>query len=248
MNLTDKENNKLKGIFIIKTVDAKTGEILDEYKEHNAIVLDSREAVTIAISQPVANSTINNIKMGEDFGESMIGSPTVTFANANPDTITRSTGSWITDGFLVGDKITASGSVSNDGEYTIATGGVTATVLTLTNTDVLVNEGPVASVAISTGTVDAPITAQTTYDETDMSIIFDAPYTLAVGFPNAQSVNFSVTIIGSDVMALYPSDTSKRFNSAALHTGNGNVFAYKRFPQKSISALVNLSVVWGITY
>lgn len=72
---------------------------------------------------------------------------TLTFANANPDTITRTGGSsdFITEGFLAGMEIVITGSTSNDDRYTIAAGGVAATVLTLEAGDALANEGPVAA-------------------------------------------------------------------------------------------------------
>lgn len=74
----------------------------------------------------------------------MTGSPTLTFAEVGGtgDTITRSTGSFISDGFAVGDVITVAGSVSNNITGPIAS--LTATVITLGTTD-LVAEGPVSS-------------------------------------------------------------------------------------------------------
>jgi hypothetical protein len=59
----------------------------------------------------------------------------VTFTpNAGGDTIMRNDpgGSWITDGFADNQTFTVFGAGSNNGTYTIATGGVTATTLTLT--------------------------------------------------------------------------------------------------------------------
>ena len=56
------------------------------------------------------------------------GAGDITFADANPDTIVRQNGSWITDGFQRGTRITIGSSVSNDGTYRIAT----AVALTLT--------------------------------------------------------------------------------------------------------------------
>ena len=75
---------------------------------------------------------------------------TLTFAEvgATGDTITRSAGSWITDGFAVGDVVTVAGSVSNNVTGRIA--ALTATVLTFDTTD-LANEGP--TVALGTITV-----------------------------------------------------------------------------------------------
>lgn len=78
----------------------------------------------------------------------MTGAPNITFAEvgATGDTITRSAGSFISDGFVAGMAIDVSGSVSNNftkGKIT----AVSATVLTLDTQD-LVAEGPVANVTI----------------------------------------------------------------------------------------------------
>ena len=60
----------------------------------------------------------------------------ITFADANPDTITRASGSFITDGWLsVMSQVTVEGSTSNDGTYEIAI--VAAGVLTLEATETL---------------------------------------------------------------------------------------------------------------
>jgi hypothetical protein len=69
----------------------------------------------------------------------------LTFADANPDTITRSAGSWIADGVTVGDVLVITNSVSNNGSYTVAARD--ATTATLVATDTLTAEGPVAATA-----------------------------------------------------------------------------------------------------
>jgi hypothetical protein len=78
----------------------------------------------------------------------MTGAPTLTFAEvgATGDTITRSAGSWITDGFVVGDWIIVAGSASNNVAGVIAS--LSATVITLDTTD-LVAEGPVADCTVT---------------------------------------------------------------------------------------------------
>lgn len=89
-----------------------------------------------------------DFQKGWEYGVHMSGNPAVTFTDSGTaDTITRSTGSWITDGFTNGDHISVKFSASNNNELVIAT--VTATVLTLVNTSPLVNEGPVTGVQIS---------------------------------------------------------------------------------------------------
>jgi hypothetical protein len=69
-------------------------------------------------------------------GVTCTGSPTITFAEvgATADTITRSRGSWLVDGFRVGDTLAVTGTASNN-VSTDALAGVTALVLTLGTTD-----------------------------------------------------------------------------------------------------------------
>lgn len=62
----------------------------------------------------------------------------LTFNDANPDTIVRASGSWVSDGVSVGDIVIVAGSVSNNGSFTVA--NVTALTLTLVSTDSLTNE------------------------------------------------------------------------------------------------------------
>jgi hypothetical protein len=61
----------------------------------------------------------------------MAGNPILTFANAgSTDTITRDAGSWIADGFVVGDVITVEDTLQNN--VTGPVSAITATVLTMT--------------------------------------------------------------------------------------------------------------------
>ncbi len=94
----------------------------------------------------------------------MTGTPTITFleVGGTGDTITRSTGSFISDGFAVGMVVTVAGAVASTG-YNNITGKVTtvtALVLTLDTAD-LINEGPISTVSIvgSHGLVFATTTA-----------------------------------------------------------------------------------------
>lgn len=52
-------------------------------------------------------------------------SGTATFGGVSPQRITRSSGSWVDDGFTVGATITIAGTANNDGTYTLATVGAT---------------------------------------------------------------------------------------------------------------------------
>lgn len=78
----------------------------------------------------------------------MTGSPSVTYAEvgATGDTITRAAGSWITDGFAVGDTIVITGSASNNITAVIAS--LSATVITL-GTEDLTPETTTASTIVA---------------------------------------------------------------------------------------------------
>lgn len=71
------------------------------------------------------------------------GAISITFA-ATGKTITRSTGSFLTDGFVIGNKITTD-ATSNPGPFTITN----VTDLVITVSEVVVNEGPVTKTVTS---------------------------------------------------------------------------------------------------
>jgi len=77
------------------------------------------------------------------------GGRTLTFADANPDTVTASTGDFDADGYKVGMTLVVAGTSSNNGSYKIAT--VTALVITLEAAEELTAEGPLSA----TATLDA---------------------------------------------------------------------------------------------
>lgn len=87
----------------------------------------------------------------------MTGSPTLTFAEVGGtgDTITRSAGSFIDDGFVAGDLITIAGAVNGQNNLAaVAIASLTDTVITLGSDDLL------AEVATASCTmVSAPATA-----------------------------------------------------------------------------------------
>lgn len=95
----------------------------------------------------------------------MTGAPTLTFAAAD-DSITRSAGSWLTDGFAVGMTVRVRGTASNNVEGVIAT----ATALVLTISTALTNEGPVTGCTVEAGGT----TTTTTVDDTDDATMAEA--------------------------------------------------------------------------
>jgi hypothetical protein len=99
--------------------------------------------------RPIVAATFAGAKKPEaTLGLFMQGTPLLTFAFAGR-TITRSSGSWIDDGFAPGMTVTIKGSEDNDIRATVA--AVAATVLTLLSPAELIDEGPTAGVTVYAG-------------------------------------------------------------------------------------------------
>lgn len=93
-------------------------------------------AVIASLSATVITLGTEDLTNETTAAASVYGTPLLTFAEvgASGDTITRSRGSWLNDGFAVGDAIDVTGTVSNNvTNATIA--ALSATVLTLDTTD-----------------------------------------------------------------------------------------------------------------
>jgi len=104
------------------------------------ITIDGLTFAYAASGGDTAEDILAGLSVAIAAGESL-GSLTLTFTDANPDTILRSAGSWITDGVAIGTQVYTD-SVSNPGPFTVAS--LTATLLTLDAADVVVGEGPTA--------------------------------------------------------------------------------------------------------
>ena len=75
-----------------------------------------------------------------------ISAATIAFVDSNPDTITDSGNGFVTAGFAADDTIAVTGTDSNNGELTIASGGVAAGTITLIGGDAVVAEGAGAAI------------------------------------------------------------------------------------------------------
>jgi hypothetical protein len=245
----------LEGVFEMVFRERATGIILDRYIDNNIIVVDAKAGIINAIAgEPTGHITV--LRVGDDVGggSSLSGSPLISFVDGgvSADTITRSTGSFVDDGYLELMQIVVTGSVSNNDTYTIAENGVTASTLTLIPTDTLVDEASVGGVAIAgTPSVDNPRPPADTENASSISLVYTPTddNALTIGFSGSESVTFNNTIIGTNVIADYPTEVTKEITSAALYWDSGvSVFAYKRFPVKSISEAIDIDISWTIHY
>lgn len=115
---------------------------------HNNIVGVANVTSPTVLTFPAAGADLD--AEGPIAGVSMTAEPTLTFVDGGggEDLLQRSRGSWLADGFRVGDVITIVGTASNDGTYTLT--AVTATQL---------NVATASFVAEVIGSGDVDITA-----------------------------------------------------------------------------------------
>lgn len=152
----------------------------------------------------------------------MQGAPSLTFVAAG-FTITRATGSFIADGFAVGDVVTIAGSTSNNGSKGPIS-ALTATVMTFAAG--IVNEGPTAAPTI-TGS-EGLVFAATTATRSTGSWISD-------GFRVGDSVTFSgtslnnitvaITVLTATVMTFASGGTAETIGSFLVTATKGETMA-----------------------
>lgn len=160
----------------------------------------------------------------------MTGSPTITYAEVGGtgDTITRSTGSFITDGFAVGMAVTATGAVdsANNDFVNKKITAVSATVLTL-DTEDLVDEVATAGVVITGSTGISFLEVGGTGDTITLS---GGGSWLADGFAAGDNITITgstsnnltttagIVTVTATVLTLDTDDLATEFNGAAAVT------------------------------
>ena len=111
---------------------------------------------------------------------------------------------------------------------------------------------------VGNGTFDdpEPPTLNTTYS--DMSPVYDTgsqENQITVTYPSPLSISFAIFLSGQQVMQEHPGEDSVGFTSIGLFsmgndqtTGVPNAFAYRRFPLRSITENINISILWNLFY
>lgn len=136
---------------------------------------------------------------------SAISSLSITIAGSGPYTITRATGSWLTDGVKIGHvvRLTAGSFTAGNLNKNVLVTGLTATVITgiVLNASTMTAEGPIAS---STLTVVGKQTYVPTTGHTDKSFYFEHWFSDV-----AQSEQFSGVKINSIDISLPPTGISE---------------------------------------
>jgi len=150
------------GAYLINEVNGTT---IFLHKTHNLTTQTLAAGGTTEIaSHPPRPITIHT--------NTLKGNPELTFTNVygGRDLITRSAGSWLTDGFLEGQTITVSGAGANDGVYTIATISTDGLTIGLSMQDSLVSASGVGGVAVSGTGISSGVSVSLSVEDLGVNI------------------------------------------------------------------------------
>lgn len=102
---------------------------------------------------------------------------------------------------------------------------------------------------IGSGTLLNPEPAQPDYTAANQTPVYTVPYgDLTINFPSYYAVEINLVLDGNEVMAQYPGDVDLRFSSAALYSGDGEVFAYRRFQTRTITREIVIDAKWTLYF
>ena len=133
-------------------------------------ILYLSEADSLSAETAVAGVNVARLIAGQ-----LNGDVQLTFADVGDsgDTITRSSGSWVDDGFAVGDAINVSGSSANNNSYVIAAISADGSTLTLANGYFLNNENNASAVQVTLISHAENASYSGPFDE-DLELVHDA--------------------------------------------------------------------------
>jgi hypothetical protein len=188
---------------------------------------------------------------------SSASSVSLTIAGSGPYTITRGSGSYLTDGFKVGDvvRITAGSVNANNLNKNVLVTGLTGTVITgiVLNGTTMTAEGPIASCTIAatgkksfvplTGHTDNSFSIEHFYADLGQSEVFSGckASRIALAMPPSGMVTFDADVMGQNVTTA----ASQYFTSPTAATTTGCLAAVNgvlRVGGSTVATLTGLSV------
>lgn len=102
---------------------------------------------------------------------------------------------------------------------------------------------------IGSGTLLVPEPAVSTYTAANQNIVYSAEHAdLTINYPNYYTTEVVLVLDGDAVMAQYPGEVDLRFSSAAMYTGGGVPFCYRRFQTRTITREIVIDVKWTLYF
>lgn len=104
---------------------------------------------------------------------------------------------------------------------------------------------------VGNGTFDDPQPPTINTTTSDMNVVYSTTSGITVTYPSALSISFAIFLSGQQVMLEHPGEDSVGFTSIGLFSldaENPLAFSYRRFPLRSITENINISILWNLYY
>jgi hypothetical protein len=81
-----------------------------------------------------------------------------------------------------------------------------------------------------------------------MNVLYELDDDVTINYVDNLTISYSIFLSGVTIMDQYPGETSIGFTSIGLFAQNGLAFSYRRFPVRTITENLNISVIWTIYF
>ena len=100
----------------------------------------------------------------------------------------------------------------------------------------------------ATGTPNDPELAHRKITNDDHINLFATQSNIEISYNGPREITYNIFLHGPSVMDAFPGKDHIHFNSMGLFTENDQVFAYKRFPERSINDRMNINIHWTLYF
>jgi len=102
---------------------------------------------------------------------------------------------------------------------------------------------------VGDGNLLAPAPEQDSFTGATQAIVYSVPYNdINIIYPDPYTFEVTTVLDGTSILDNnFPQEIDLRFTSATLRFDNLAAFAYKRFPVRSLSRLVDIEMIWTVS-
>lgn len=102
---------------------------------------------------------------------------------------------------------------------------------------------------VGNGSLLNPESEKETYTGAIQNIIYQIPVNeITISYPDPFTFEIATVLSGTTILEnMFPNEIDLRFTSATIRFANDDVFAYKRFPVRSLSRLVDIELIWTVS-
>ncbi len=101
---------------------------------------------------------------------------------------------------------------------------------------------------VGDGDILNPQEAVASMTEADQQVVYSIdPGDFFSTSPTPTSIRFLASVSGSKFMESFPGELNAIYTSAAIYTVGDKAVTYKRFPARTMSAMISVDIIWTLT-